>query len=89
MLKDWDGASHLYEGTWEPYVRDFDPTLNINFLKPDFIPSIQFPPSNEGCFYKNCENDEDICYYLQEKMALIKKNILEEKSLYESEWIAI
>lgn len=50
MLKDWDGASHLYEGTWEPYVRDFDPTLNINFLKPDFIPSIQFPPSNERMF---------------------------------------
>ena len=50
MLKDWDGASHLYEGTWEPYVRDFDPTLNINFLKPDFIPSIQFPPLNERMF---------------------------------------
>ena len=29
---------------------------------------------------QNCENDEDICYYLQEKMALIKKNILEEKA---------
>ena len=42
MLKDWDGATHPYEGTWEPYVRDFDPTLNINFLKPEFIPSIQY-----------------------------------------------
>ena len=21
-----------FEGTWEPYVRDFDPTLNQNFM---------------------------------------------------------
>lgn len=30
-----------FEGTWEPYVRDFDPTLNNNFLydpnKPNFV----------------------------------------------------
>lgn len=52
MLKDWDGATHPYEGTWEPYVRDFDPTLNINFLKPEFIPSIQYPPFDEEIFLK-------------------------------------
>lgn len=33
MLKDWNESPYPYEGAWEPYVRDFDPTLNINFLK--------------------------------------------------------
>lgn len=27
-LKDWDDRLHAYEGAWEPYVRDFDPTRN-------------------------------------------------------------
>lgn len=50
MLKDWTDISYPYEGAWEPYVRDFDPTLNINFLKPDFIPAIQYPQSEERIF---------------------------------------
>ena len=28
----------LYEGTWEPCVRDFDPTLNNNFMKCKTVP---------------------------------------------------
>lgn len=49
-LKNWDGAPYPYEGAWEPYVRDFDPTLNINFLKPDFLPAIQYPQQDENIF---------------------------------------
>ena len=50
LLKDWDVDPYPYEGAWEPYVRDFDPTLNINFLKPDFLPAIQYPQLTEGMF---------------------------------------
>lgn len=39
LLKDWDGPARLYEGPWDPYVRDFDPTLNTNFLISTDIPN--------------------------------------------------
>ena len=34
MKKGWyDSAEEvIFEGAWEPYVRDFDPTLNIHFM---------------------------------------------------------
>ncbi|MCI9527905.1 MAG: hypothetical protein HFH37_13580 [Lachnospiraceae bacterium] len=50
LLKDWNVAPYPYEGAWEPYVRDFDPTLNINFLKPNFLPVIQYPQSEGNIF---------------------------------------
>lgn len=31
----------LFEGPWEPYVRDFDPTLNINFMSCLEVPYFQ------------------------------------------------
>lgn len=31
-LQDKEDNDITYEGTWEPYVRDFDPTLNINSM---------------------------------------------------------
>ena len=49
-LKDWDDNHYPYEGAWEPYVRDFDPTLNVNFLKPESLPVIHYPQSVEGMF---------------------------------------
>ncbi|EOD5300596.1 hypothetical protein ACJXVI_001764 [Enterococcus faecium] len=35
--KDWADSDH-YNGPWNPYVRDFDPTLNEYFLNPDGLP---------------------------------------------------
>ncbi len=36
-MKDWRNHppkdSVTFEGAWEPYVRDFDPTLNVKFMK--------------------------------------------------------
>ena len=36
-MKDWRNYppkdSVTFEGAWEPYVRDFDPTLNVKFMK--------------------------------------------------------
>lgn len=34
-LKGWGNSSdEEYKGAWEPYVRDFDPTLNCHFMLP-------------------------------------------------------
>lgn len=39
LVKDWNEFSHLYEGPWDPYVRDFDPTLNKSFLTSADVPA--------------------------------------------------
>lgn len=93
MLKDWDGVSYPYEGTWEPYVRDFDPTLNINFLKPDFIPSIQFPPLNERIFLQTSPfpSEENIQKWTVEPTTFFKnlpdKLILVDKD--GTQWVSL
>jgi hypothetical protein len=58
-LKDWDDRLHAFEGAWEPYVRDFDPTRNsasrqlkdlVKFelprIVPEFIDTDVDDPSN-------------------------------------------
>lgn len=47
-LKNWDECSYPFEGPWEPYVRDFDPTLNVHFLNFADIPSVEYPKIEEG-----------------------------------------
>lgn len=46
LIKEWDEESHTYEGTWEPYVRDFDPTLNINIMNSPNVPIFNMPDFN-------------------------------------------
>ena len=36
----WDETSKVFKGPWDPYVRDFDPTLNNHFLKNPEIPML-------------------------------------------------
>ena len=38
LKADWGGDETDYEGPWEPYVRDFDPTLNTNSMHPEALP---------------------------------------------------
>lgn len=40
-LKRFWADSDRYGGPWNPYVRDFDPTLNENFLKPGDLPQFE------------------------------------------------
>ncbi len=45
-LTSWDTSVRNYKGAWEPYVRDFDPTLNCHFMKPaDALPKFKIPLS--------------------------------------------
>lgn len=43
LLKDWEVESYPFEGPWEPYVRDFDPTLNVNSMICSDVPIIEYP----------------------------------------------
>lgn len=43
FLKDWGVEPYPFEGPWNPYVRDFDPTLNVNAQTCDDIPIIAYP----------------------------------------------
>lgn len=38
LLKDYNTEPYSYEGPWEPYVRCFDPTLNVNSMNSKDIP---------------------------------------------------
>lgn len=38
LIKEYGETPHKFEGPWEPYVRDFDPSLNRNSMVPDNLP---------------------------------------------------
>lgn len=68
-IKSWNwndeiGAS--YEGPWEPYVRDFDPTLNIKIQKKDDIPQISVPEYGEESFCDINSSGDDVSKWILE-----------------------
>lgn len=46
LIKEWNEEPHTYEGAWEPYVRDFDPTLNRNISNRPNLPMLDTPDLN-------------------------------------------
>lgn len=59
LLKEWEEEPHVFQGSWEPYVRDFDPTLNRNTMKISDAPIIKFPDYNFEFLPKEPIPDED------------------------------
>lgn len=48
---DWnDKKGYAYEGPWEPYVRDFDPTLNIRIKPIKNMIKIELPKYGDESF---------------------------------------
>lgn len=41
LLQGYEDKPYPFQGAWEPYVRDFDPTLNCNFLIPYNLPKFE------------------------------------------------
>lgn len=67
LIEDWNEASHLYEGPWEPYVRDFDPTLNKNFLTSTDIPVFAAETKNISYLPQDpTPHLEEIQYWIQD-----------------------
>ena len=40
-MRNYEGKDMTYKGAWDPYVRDFDPTLNKNFMTCPVAPYFQ------------------------------------------------
>lgn len=68
-IKSWDWndkTGMLYEGPWNPYVRDFDPTLNINIKVIDNMPQISVPVYGKECFCSIDSSEKDIKKWILE-----------------------
>lgn len=92
LLKEWDVAPYPYAGPWDPYVRDFDPTLNVNALTCNDIPNIAYPTVPEEFLpIIPTPQDEDIdCwkeYSAQFFNVIPSKLLLTDSS--EHHWIAL
>ena len=59
LLRNWDGKLYPFEGPWEPYIRDFDPTLNVHFLQCPDTPAFELV-SNEVAFLDTAPSETDI-----------------------------
>ncbi|TYT78818.1 hypothetical protein [Treponema phagedenis] len=60
-----NNSQQFYNGAWEPYVRDFDPTLNRHFLVPRDLPKINFPQLDETFISRNVKDLKSIRQWLK------------------------
>lgn len=58
LLKHWHEEPYQFEGAWEPYIRDFDPTLNCNFLVPTDWPNFDLPENKSDEFIVVSSNNK-------------------------------
>ena len=56
----WNDEIFEFEGAWQTYVRDFDPTLNCNFLSPTNLPNYNSPNNKHDFFIDDETKDEAI-----------------------------
>ena len=67
-VKEWNEPSRLFEGPWDPYVRDFDPTLNRNFLSSPDVPIFPLAAEDYGFLpQKPTPKPEEIQHWTQTK----------------------
>lgn len=59
LVRNWGGEPYPFEGPWEPYVRDFDPTLNVHFLYCPDTPTFELA-SNDVTFLDASPSEADI-----------------------------
>ena len=92
MIKNWSEPEYQFEGPWDPYVRDFDPTLNVHFLSSTDIPTIEFLNIEGKMLSINVfPSIDDILKWTQTNTPLFE-SIPSELSLTDSEgnnWIAL
>ena len=70
-------AKVKYEGPWEPYVRDFDPTLNYNFLLCKDAPIFSILHEHQEKSIKEHRDEENLSTENQEKWINKKGYFLE------------
>lgn len=62
-LKGWDWndkTDYFYNGPWDPYVRDFDPTLNVRIKPVKSMLKIELPEYDDESFLPFGASDSDV-----------------------------
>ena len=89
---DWnDKTGTVYQGPWEPYVRDFDPTLNIRIKPADNVPKIDIPIYDEGSFTSIDATEKEIEKWIlaEDKMFQDFPKRLIHNDEKEEEWVSL
>lgn len=94
MLKgvDWnDETGYYYNGPWEPYVRDFDPTLNIRIKPVKSMLKIKLPEYDDESFLPFGASDSDIEEWIisEDKMFQDFPGRLIHKDESGTEWVSL
>lgn len=92
LVKNWGDEPYPFEGPWEPYVRDFDPTLNIHFLKNAGAPGLKMPTTDTSFLRQvTLPTTTDICQWKDDRPALFdsidKRLILQDVS--GQKWVSL
>lgn len=84
----WDDVEdNVFKGPWEPYVRDFDPTLNYHTLQPlDILPKFNIEYEMEFCEQKL--DNKGINDWISDKPRLFSKS-LSYKDNNGIEWVIL
>lgn len=89
---DWDDEiGYIYEGPWEPYVRDFDPTLNIRIRPEKNMPRIKLPEYGDESFLDSGASVLDVENWIisDDKMFQDFPNRLIHKDETGTEWVSL
>lgn len=93
-IKSWDWNNKIsvaYEGPWEPYVRDFDPTLNVKIHTKGGIPQIKVPIYGEEGFCDIYASEIDINKWIIEDDKMFKDfpDRLSHRDELGKEWVSL
>jgi len=94
MVRGWDWndkTGYVFEGPWEPYVRDFDPTLNIRIKPTKNMFKIELPEYGDESFlaYGASSSDVDNWIIAEDKMFQDFPDRLVHKDESGVEWISL
>ena len=93
-LKGWDwndNTDYFYNGPWDPYVRDFDPTLNIRIKPAKNMLKIELPEYGDESFLPFGASDLDVEKWIisEDKMFQNFQERLIQKDESGTEWVSL
>ncbi len=93
-LKNWDWNDKcgvVYDGPWDPFVRDFDPTLNAKIRNINKIPEIELPVYGQEGFCGVDATDDEINKWIVEEDEMFQdfNKRLIHKDQSENEWVSL
>ena len=91
LIKKWDDQKYIYQGAWEPLVRDFDPTLNSNLSRPKELPEFNKSDYSNEFIKKEFPDDFAIYEWINRKCDFFAnhKSKLIIKDNLNNEWVLL